>query len=375
MTRVTYGRGLMTQLAAINRLPAFSRTSTRTSGTGSEKFAEISKEEATAFRLVYSARKKLALRTDECGSLFSRSKWMTPHGMAGVDATGKMGAGGEFAKQATQWATMTAYDAVPAWPANHYHGLQKQLQQLAWSTPGAMCGGTVSRGNERVDELLLAGQAAEVSQNWPTAKASDGSKQSGPGKFSNDTLTTAVKLWATPNIPNRGPETAESKAGRPKAGGIDLQTQSLQWSTPQAERVTWRQDTPLTDGGGNRTLGLDISNWGTPSANDFKGSAQPGQHRGQLSEHAECLFPTSLPPETTPPSGSQSSPPTPISPPPSPKRKLNPAFVEWLMGFPIGFSETLSRNGIIGCGPAEMQSYLSRQRSLLSVYLLNICGE
>jgi hypothetical protein len=37
-------------------------------------------------------------------------QWHTPHGMTGVDATGKQGAGGEFAKQATQWPTPTAND-------------------------------------------------------------------------------------------------------------------------------------------------------------------------------------------------------------------------------------------------------------------------
>ena len=30
--------------------------------------------------------------------------WMTPQGMAGVDATGRLGSGGEFAKQVTRWA-------------------------------------------------------------------------------------------------------------------------------------------------------------------------------------------------------------------------------------------------------------------------------
>lgn len=46
----------------------------------------------------------------------------------------------------------------------------------------------------------------------------------------------------------------------------------------------------------------------TPSATDWKGSAQPGQRRGQLSEVV---------------AGGQ----------------LNPAWVEWLMGFPIGWTD------------------------------------
>ena len=32
-------------------------------------------------------------------------------------------------------------------------------------------------------------------------------------------------MWPTPNVPNRGPESRASKAKRPQAGGIDLQTE------------------------------------------------------------------------------------------------------------------------------------------------------
>lgn len=37
-------------------------------------------------------------------------QWMTPHGMSGMDKTGKVGGGGEFAKQAQNWGTPTARD-------------------------------------------------------------------------------------------------------------------------------------------------------------------------------------------------------------------------------------------------------------------------
>ncbi len=37
--------------------------------------------------------------------------WKTPHGMSGMDQTGKLGGGGEFAKQATNWPTANARDA------------------------------------------------------------------------------------------------------------------------------------------------------------------------------------------------------------------------------------------------------------------------
>lgn len=122
------------------------------------------------------------------------------------------------------------------------------------------------------------------------------------------------------------------------------------------------------------SLGLATSLWPTPGANDQKGSAEPGQRRGQLDEAAEqkwvALADTpgsslqvrawvatafsmrfeSFTPETlarlgrslkpsdgTPPDGSGRSPT---------RRRLNPRFVAWLMGWPpiaadgSGFSAT-----------------------------------
>ena len=71
--------------------------------------------------------------------------WPTPSGMAGTDATGKPGAGWEFAKMACQW-----------------------------QTPQLPNGGGKKRGARRGGELLLEGQAAM----WATPKACDGFKPS-----------------------------------------------------------------------------------------------------------------------------------------------------------------------------------------------------
>jgi len=54
----------------------------------------------------------------------------------------------------------------------------------------------------------------------------------------------------------------------------------------------------------------------TPTATDWKGSYKPGQRRGQLTDPAMGVIPTG--------------------------GKLNPEFVEWLMGWPIGWTD---------CGP------------------------
>ena len=60
----------------------------------------------TALRQECLRRRKLARATRENGC----SSWLTPHGMIGMDSTGKEAHGGEFAKQATTWRTARSND-------------------------------------------------------------------------------------------------------------------------------------------------------------------------------------------------------------------------------------------------------------------------
>ena len=85
-----------------------------------------------------------------------------------------------------------------------------------------------------------------------------------------------------------------------------------------------------------------VSVWPTAGATDWKGSSRPGQRRGQLSEAAE-----------TSPSPGPPDPPNSTDGPPS-RRMLNPLFVEWLMGFPPGWTV---------CGASETPSCQPKQNS------------
>ena len=110
--------------------------------------------------------------------------------------------------------------------------------------------------------------------------------------------------------------------------------------------------------------GCSSSAWPTPGANDHKGSAREGQRRGQLDEAAEQLWQTptagtggkinrskersgefliegqataltsSLQAQPTSTLGGESSPIDPTLRP-----RLNPAFVEWLMGLPAAWTD------------------------------------
>lgn len=74
------------------------------------------------------------------------TNWKTPHGMAGIDHTGKIGGGGEFAKQVEQWATPQARDEKsPDSPDSQNYARKLEAgwtidlnsQAGAWPTPCA----------------------------------------------------------------------------------------------------------------------------------------------------------------------------------------------------------------------------------------------
>ena len=52
-----------------------------------------------------------ARATEQSLGALAKAHWLTPAGMAGMDHTGKAGAGGEFAQQATRWQSPQTSDA------------------------------------------------------------------------------------------------------------------------------------------------------------------------------------------------------------------------------------------------------------------------
>ena len=82
-------------------------------------------------------------------------------------------------------------------------------------------------------------------------------------------------------------------------------------------------------GGMGRSLRTDVRMFPTASANDWKGSSKAGQRRGQLTDPAMGVIP---------PSG-----------------QLNPTWVEWLMGFPIGWTVARFRGKSSRKSPASSE--------------------
>ncbi len=279
----TFGLGSLTPLIATARPCASSRMSQATLFSDSPKSEEISKTEDIAWRRVYSRRKRLALRISGSGCSFL--PWMTPFGMAGIDATGKTSQGGEFAKQATQWATP-----------------QAERITFRTDTPTNMNGGNRTLGND-------------------------------------------IASWATPraSMADRGGDSgsAQRQEQGPNPG---LKDQANQWATPSA-----------------RDQKSDSS--------QMSGTELYGTKGRPLSRQAAIDSQIGLPVETTPTPGPTSSHTFPVLPRLLQRRKLNPSFVEWLMGLPVGWTDSLSDSGMTACGPAAMELYLSARRRRLSSYL------
>lgn len=104
----------------------------------------------------------------------------------------------------------------------------KESDCLSWRSPSGSDGeGGIMENLEGKDgRYKLRDQV-----NWNTPSVSRGGYTQ-PDGTSIPKLDQQVKLWPTPNVPNRGPESKASKAKRPNTGGIDLQTEVRDWPTP-----------------------------------------------------------------------------------------------------------------------------------------------
>lgn len=139
-------------------------------------------------------------------------------------------------------------------------------------------------------------------------------------------------------------------------GEADLvEGQTMHWPTPRtitggAESAQRKQELGRTESGGS-DLQSAAANWPTPKARDSKSAeGQAGMMRNNpdLNVIASRFF---LPAPPTSTHGGKS--------PSGSTRRLNPDFVDWLMGLIPGWTDY---------APLETASYLSRVRSLLRFY-------
>lgn len=190
-----------------------------------------------------------------------------------------------------------------------------------WHTPNVPNGGrvnpedmtpTVRLASGKKRQVGLECQVRMVERNlWPTPTTVDSvsgriNKSPSPGAAERPTLALAVKMWPTPTQADGlgGP----GNSGR--QGGENLRTAAARWPTPKASAENYGR--PLADDRGD--LQAAVLRVPTPSARDWKSSHAS---EATLSKNSRPLNEV-----VSGGSGGQ----------------LNPDWVDWLIGAPIGWT-------------------------------------
>jgi hypothetical protein len=262
---------------------------------------------------------------------FSSSEWRTPDapgsGSGPRNRQASIGAGHQvtIAEQSEHWATPNAHDGTGArgkgftLADHHYkpHDLVTMSDQ--WQTPAT--DSFRSRGAARKDEMGLDQKA----RLWATPMSRDTRSGETISDYGNARpLNEQATSWATPRA-----EDGESAGNHPNASD-SLTGQTRFWKTPHGQ--------------GNRDASGKVG----------------GAGGGEFSKQANAFQSSPLGQPTT--DGQTCWCDSPGCARPSHKRKLNPIFETWLMGWPIWWLTSAPEH----CGALAMASYLCRLRSRLS---------
>jgi len=202
-----------------------------------------------------------------------------------------------------------------------------------WRTPDAPGSGG-PRNRQESTEQGHQYTIAEQAEHWATPNAHDSTDARGKGfeltdhHYSPHDLVAQTDTWNTPH----GMSNRDRMGKLAGCGGGEFGNQVSNWQTPGTDSFRSR--------GGDRTdeMGLDQQArfFPTPASRDYRTpNATSYQERSQTAkgEQLQNFVAHSLPvpPAQTGPESSESA--------PTLRRRLNPRFVEWLMGFPIGWTE------------------------------------
>jgi hypothetical protein len=278
--------------------------------------------------------------------------------------------------------------------------LQANLAALNWMTPTIADSKGVgyqydghTKGQDGITQTLT-GQAEGILPGgereqtaWdqtPSPNTPNSSNCSPPSDPSSRTPDSSA--WATPTSRDyKDRAAATDQPGTPTNGMLGRQAprvmEDSMWATPTAKLAEDSQTHRSGDRSGELLLtgqaqsgkwnppetppgAIDpAAMWPTPDAglygNQPQANATQWNGNNTLVSLSEKGFPSPLQDQETSTPGGGSSPSGRTSPPPSPekRRRLNPAFVEWLMNMPEGWT-TVS----IGSGRLEMPCSESRQQ-------------
>lgn len=255
-------------------------------------------------------------------SILKSPTWATPDCNTSTYSNGKMGP--NIREQASQWLTPN----VPNVP----NGGRSVSEALVQSK------GMTEDGEKRTINL------ESQTRHWPSPRATDGTK-GGPnqaGSKGDLMLPSAAAQWPTPKTITGGANSKRAErgaGGAGGAGGADLQEIVQQWdsSLPVLARPT-----PAS------------RDYRTPNKASYQ--ERSGTTKGEQLANFVAHSPSS--PQAQPIQDGQQS----CESVPTLRRRLNPAFGCWLMGWPVFWTNP----GITNSVRSEMVSYQLRQQSQLS---------
>lgn len=191
---------------------------------------------------------------------------------------------------------------------------------------------------------------ARWAKGWPTPVSGDGHKVSSPRRDGDRTLESEARGWPTPTAHDGRRPGAELSSTQ----GANLKREAIRWPTPIAA------DDGHKVSSGNQRDGLKqrIERWATPNTRDSASSARETtdpelpMHGGRslTDDIRRWMTPTAR--DRKDGAAKDSAEPTnsrlglqalrtePDGKPTSPKAVLNPLFVEVLMGFPTGWTDS-----------------------------------
>lgn len=210
------------------------------------------------------------------------------------------------------WPTSGMMQAGECFPASNWAPATSASGYSSWPTPKACNAdkGGRPRPNDRGDLCASA-------KGWPTpcASTSGGNRSPSPGAAYRPSLDSIGKLWNTPTA------CEDEGTGFRTRGDAKLKGHTKQWQTPIATDAT---GSPNYADGTLRLTG-QVKNWPTATARDWKSGKSNQAHNARpLSEVVERCGP-----QDQEPNGETSR---------ANSGRLNSRFVEWLMGFPEGWT-------------------------------------
>jgi hypothetical protein len=232
-----------------------------------------------------------------------------------------------------QLPNQVAHEFVPSWKDEY-------SQDMNWPTPDTMPEAPNQNSNvkNRPKSLLKTAELAqEVGNNWASPTTSNANDQFKNRPTDPTRLMGQVVMWSTPKewptpstqeYPHSDMVLNEKGRREPKKGKTDhslnLQDTAVTWATPDSNPSTY------SGKGYGPNIREQAANWSTPMAGDDGAKATVNSHQKGLIGDADRF---SGHPVQQALSGDKSSAKDPTLP------RLNPKFVEWLMGWPEDWVE------------------------------------